>query len=112
MPRSALPFHRSPCAATYTTSGLRGCTRTALTCRVPASPAFFHVRPWSVLLYTPSPYEDDCPRMACSPVATYSTCSSLGATAMAPMEPVEKKPSEMLRQLIPALSVRHTPPPV
>ena len=46
--------------------------------------------PASVLRYTPSPYDDDCPRTACSPVPTYTTFGSDSATAIAPMEPVRK----------------------
>src|SRR5512140_3944707 len=112
MPRSLVPVHRSPCAATYTRSGLRGCTRMLAICFVCSSPMCTHVRPASVDLYTPSPNDDDWPRTACSPVPTYSTFGSDSATAMAPMELVWKKPSEMLRQEMPASSVFHTPPPV
>ena len=43
---------------------------------------------------------------------TYTTFGSLGATAIAPTVPVLKEPSEMLRQLMPMLSVFQTPPPV
>src|SRR5688572_27610986 len=69
-PRSGVPFQRSPCAATYTRSGFCGCTRTAAICLVVSRPARVQVLPASVLLYTPSPYDDDWPRMACSPVPT------------------------------------------
>src|SRR5687767_7609393 len=112
MPRSGVPFHRSPCPATYTRSGFDGCTRTTEICFVASRPMRVHVFPASVLLYTPSPYDDDCPRIACSPVPTYTTLGSDSATAIAPMEPVRKCVSEMLRHDAPAFSVFHTPPPV
>src|SRR5438045_3092992 len=112
MPRSALGAQRVPCAATYTTSSFFGCTMTRLICRVFSRPMRFQVRPASVLLYTPSPHDDDCPRTACSPVPTYTTFGSSGATAIAPTLPIRKQQSDTLRQLLPASSVFHTPPPV
>src|SRR3954469_16785517 len=112
MPRSGVPFHRSPCAATYRRSGLVECTRTAEICFVASRPIRDHVLPASVDLYMPSPYDDDCPRTACSPLPTYTTLGSDSATAIAPMDPVRKNVSEMLRHEAPAFSVFHTPPPV
>src|SRR5262245_62260849 len=55
-PRSP-PFTESgPCAATYTTSELRGSMTILPMCSDSFSPTFCHVRPASIDLYTPSPY--------------------------------------------------------
>src|SRR5689334_20076727 len=100
MPRSGHAPQRLPCAATYTTSSLRGCTTTAEMLRVFSRPARVHVRPASVDLYIPSPYDDDWPRGGASPVPTYTTFGSPGATAMAPIDPTRNCPSEMLRHVV------------
>ena len=50
MPRSGVPFHRSPWPATYTRSGFGGCTRTAEICFVASRPMRVHVFPASVRL--------------------------------------------------------------
>jgi hypothetical protein len=62
-------------------SGFVGCTRTRLIWRVSLSPRKLHVLPPSVVFQTPSPC-DTLPRMAYSPVPTYTTSGFDSATAM------------------------------
>src|SRR3954471_6764784 len=86
MPRSGVGAQMFPSAATYTRSGLVGCTMTCEICRVGRSPSDVHVLPASVDFHTPSPCET-LPRMSNSPPPTYTTSGLDGATAMAPMVP-------------------------
>ena len=79
--------------------------------RVRSSPRWVHVRPASVERYTPSPCEVITPRIACSPIPAYTTLGSDSATASAPTDEVPSWPSVTLRQVTPASSVFHTPPP-
>ena len=113
MPRSGVPFQRSPCAATYTRSGFDGCTRTAEICRVASSPTCVHVVPASVLLVHAVAVGRRLPaNRVLARADVHHVRVRLGATAIAPMELVRKNASEMLRHDAPAFSVFHTPPPV
>src|ERR1041385_2324505 len=56
-PRSLLGANGLPSAATYTMSGLAGCTRTVEICPASRSPMKFHIFPASVDLYMPRPIE-------------------------------------------------------
>jgi hypothetical protein len=70
MPRSVVPPHRLPCAATQTVFSSRGCTITWLMVRVRSRPMRVQVRPASVDRYMPSPYDDATPRTGASPMPT------------------------------------------
>jgi hypothetical protein len=50
--------------------------------------------------------------MHASPMPTYTTLGSDGATSTAPTDPVPKKPSLTFFQRAPPSIVFHTPPPV
>src|SRR6266581_4470160 len=110
MPRSALGPNAWPCAATYTMSGLVGCTRTRAICRVSARPTDVHVLPPSVVFQTPSPC-DTLPRTAYSPVPTYPTSGLDSLTPIAPIVP-PKYLSVTGSQVLPPSVVLNTPPPV
>ena len=76
-----------------------------------ARPIFVHVLPPSVERYIPSPGET-LPRIGDSPVPTYTTLGSDGATAMAPIEPAVRNLSAIGRHVRPPSVVFQTPPPV
>src|SRR3954464_1458529 len=109
MPRSGVGAHTLPCAATYTRSGLVGCTRTRAMCRVASRPSDVQVLPASVDFHTPSPCET-LPRIGYSPPPTYTTSGFEGATATAPMVP-PKYLSVIGAQDWPPSSDLNTPPP-
>src|SRR5256885_8598675 len=67
-------------------SGFVGWTRTREICCVSARPRKVHVRPPSVVLNTPSPWET-LPRIAYSPVPTYTTSGFDSLTPIAPIVP-------------------------
>src|SRR5580765_7849408 len=110
MPRSGVGTHTLPSAATYTTSGLVGCTRTRETCLVDSRPRDSHVFPPSVDFHTPSPCET-LPRIGASPPPTYTTSGLEGATAIAPIVP-PKYLSVTGAHDCPPSSDLNTPPPV
>ena len=70
-----------------------------------------HVLPASVDPYIPFP-GDTLPRGQASPVPTYTTFGSEGATAIAPIDPAMSVSSEIGCHVIPASTVFQTPPPV
>ena len=70
------------------------------------------LRPASVDLYTPSPWDDMVFRKGDSPIPTTTTFGSDGATAMAPTAALPKSSSDTGSQDAPAFSVFHTPPVV
>src|SRR5512143_3853229 len=107
MPRSGLGANAWPSTATYTRSGLEGCTRIAAICPALGRPARVQVRPASVDLYIPSPGET-LPRIGDSPVPTYTTLWSEGATAIAPIEPAVNAESDTANQLAPPSVVLNT----
>src|SRR5260370_29134880 len=88
-PRVALGPNAWPSTATYTSSGVAGCTAMWAIWPASASPTFAQVFPASVERYMPSP-GDRLPRIGDSPVPTYTTLGSDGATAIAPIEPAVK----------------------
>jgi hypothetical protein len=67
--------------------------------------------PASVERYMPFP-GDTLPRGGDSPVPTYTTLGSDGATAMAPIEPAMRVESVVGSHVMPPSLVFHTPPPV
>src|SRR5437867_12894759 len=91
-------------------SGFVGWTRTREICCVSARPRKVHVLPPSVVLNTPSPRET-LPRIAYSPVPTYTTSGFDSLTPIAPMVP-PKYLSAAGSQVAPPSVVLKTPPPV
>src|SRR5512140_1511400 len=77
MPRSGCGPYAVPSAATYTRSGLVGCTTMRAMRPVLSRPDRAHVLPASVDLYSPQPIEM-CERMNGAPVPTHTTFGSLG----------------------------------
>src|SRR5260370_26903454 len=109
-PRVALGPNAWPSTATYTSSGVAGCTATWAIWPASASPTLAQVLPASVERYMPSP-GDRLPRIGDSPVPTYTTLGSDGATAIAPIEPAVEGLSDAGRQARPPSTGFHTPPP-
>ena len=109
-PRSAFGPQACPCADTYATSGLVGCTNTREICRVSFKPMFVQLRPPSVVFHTPSPC-DTLPRIVNSPPPTYTTSGLLGATPMLPIVP-PKYLSLIGTHVLPPSTVLKTPEPV
>src|SRR5260370_10171606 len=91
-PRVALGPNAWPSTATYTSSGVAGCTAMWAIWPASASPTFAQVFPASVERYMPSP-GDRLPRIGDSPVPTYTTLGSAGATAIAPSRPPGRRAS-------------------
>src|SRR5213083_1630372 len=110
MPRSGFGPNARPCTATYAMSGFVGCTRTREICCVSASPRNVHVLPPSAVFQTPSPWET-LPRIAYSPVPTYTTSGFDSLTPIAPIVP-PKYLSVTGSQVSPPSVVLKTPPPV
>jgi hypothetical protein len=108
-PRSALGPKAWPMAAMNTRSGSRGSISMSAIWCVSRSPSGCHERPASLERYMPVPYVRSS-RRSFSPVPTYITLGSLGATAIAPTEEMSLTPSVTLRQDCPAFVVFHTPP--
>src|SRR5262245_13295904 len=82
-PRSGLPAHRLPTAATYATFGLVGCRTRRPIDRVSCRPRYVHVSPASVDRYTPPPH-DELWRLFCSPVPAQMIFESPSKIASAP----------------------------
>src|SRR6185503_12410638 len=107
-PRSPPRLNNGPCAATYTTSELRGSIRILPICSDCLRPTFCQVLPPSTDLYTPSPYDTD--RCALfSPVPTQTTLGFFGSMATVPIE-YDASLSNTGVQVVPAFVVFHTPP--
>src|SRR6266567_6541819 len=110
MPRSGFGPNTRPCAATYAMSGFVGCTRTREICCVSASPRNVHVLPPSAVFQTPSPWET-LPRIAYSPVPTYTTSGFDSLTPIAPIVPPKYLSLAGSHVWPPSLDLK-TPPPV
>ena len=78
------------------------------TCSLFFKPIFFHVRPPSILLYTPSPYPT-LRWLLFSPVPTQTVFGFFGSRTTQPIE-YDPSPSNTGVQVVPALVVFHTPP--
>src|SRR6266536_1523039 len=91
-------------------SGFVGWTRTREICCVSARPRKVHVRPPSVVLNTPSPWET-LPRIAYSPVPTYTTSGFDSLTPIAPIVPPKYLSLTGSHVWPPSLDLK-TPPPV
>src|SRR5207245_9511012 len=99
-----------PCAATWPLSGLVGGTTTRAICCVAASRRALQVFPPSVVLKTPSPCET-LPRIANSPVPTYTMSGFEALTPIPPIVPPKYLSLIGVQVWPPSLDLK-TPPPV
>jgi hypothetical protein len=110
-PRSVLGALYLPNEATKTTCGLVGWMRIfAIPCDS-EKPTWVHVRPASVLRYTPSPGMM-FPRMHVSPIPMNTRSGLVSLTATAPTDALLSCPSVTGAHVSPPSVVFHSPPPV
>src|SRR5438552_11654183 len=108
MPRSPPADHSGPCAATYTTSELRGSILMLPMCSEFASPTRAHVLPASLDLYNPSPIIA-LRGFEFSPVPSQITSEFFGSTTT--QQRLNAPPESKIGvNMLPRFSLFHSPP--